>query len=89
MMSVREMCGPLTFPTGVPHSIQALAEGPEFLLIFDSGEFNEDTTFLVTEMFLRNPIGVLSKNLKADVSAFDNLPDDERYVSPPLVSPGV
>lgn len=52
-----------TFPTGVPHSIQALEQCAEFLLIFDPGEFNEDV------MFLRNPIEVLSKNLKVDVSA--------------------
>jgi hypothetical protein len=75
-----------TFPTGVPHSTQALEEGAEFLLVFDSGDFNEDATFLVTEMFLRNPIEVLSKNPKANVSAFANMPDDERYVSSPLVS---
>lgn len=38
------------FPTGVPHSLQGLGEnGTEFLLIFDSGEFSEESTFLLTE----------------------------------------
>lgn len=32
------------FPAGVPHSIQALDEGCEFLLIFDDGTFSEDGT---------------------------------------------
>lgn len=32
------------FPAGVPHSIQALDEGCEFLLVFDDGSFSEDGT---------------------------------------------
>jgi oxalate decarboxylase family bicupin protein len=40
------------FPAGVPHSIQALDEGVEFLLVFDTGSFSEDATFLISEMFL-------------------------------------
>lgn len=69
------------FPAGVPHSIQAFAEGVEFLLVFDDGAFSEDGTFLVSEMFLRTPVSVLSKNFKTDPSAFDNIPQDELYVS--------
>ncbi|KAB5545483.1 RmlC-like cupin domain-containing protein [Coniochaeta sp. 2T2.1] len=68
------------FPAGVPHSIQALGEGAEFLLVFDEGDFDEDATFLASELFLRNPIEVLSKNFKANVSAFDNLPSDQLYI---------
>lgn len=77
------------FPAGVPHSIQAFEEGTEFLLVFDSGDFSEDATFLVSEMFLRNPVSVLAKNFKADPSAFNNIPQDQLYVStckPSLVS---
>lgn len=70
------------FPAGVPHSIQALDEGCEFLLVFDQGDFSEDGTFLASELFIRNPKEVLSKNLQAPVSAFDNLPTDQLYVSP-------
>ncbi|ATZ49412.1 hypothetical protein BCIN_04g05650 [Botrytis cinerea B05.10] len=68
------------FPAGVPHSIQALDEGCEFLLIFDEGDFSEDGTFLVSEMFLRNPKSVLSKNFQTPVSSFDNLPSDQLYI---------
>lgn len=48
--------------------------------MFDDGSFSEDATFLVTEMFLRNPKEVLSKNLEAPISAFDNLPQNELYI---------
>lgn len=41
---------------GVPHSIQALDDGVEFLLVFDDGDFNEDNTFLATEVFLHSPV---------------------------------
>jgi oxalate decarboxylase family bicupin protein len=68
------------FPAGNPHSTQALDEGCEFLLVFDQGDFDEDGTFLVTEMMLRNPKSVLSKNLQTPVSAFDNLPSDQLYI---------
>ncbi|KAA8571491.1 hypothetical protein MFRU_026g01000 [Monilinia fructicola] len=68
------------FPAGVPHSIQALDEGCEFLLIFDDGTFSEDGTFLVSEMFLRNPKSVLSKNFQTPVSSFDKLPSDQLYI---------
>ncbi|PVH85362.1 Bicupin, oxalate decarboxylase/oxidase [Cadophora sp. DSE1049] len=68
------------FPAGVPHSIQALDEGVEFLLVFDDGSFSEDATFFVTEMFLQNPKEVLSKNLEAPISAFDQIPQDELYI---------
>ncbi|KAK3377431.1 RmlC-like cupin domain-containing protein [Podospora didyma] len=68
------------FPAGAPHSIQAFDEGAEFLLVFDQGDFTEDGTFLVSELFLRNPIEVLSKDIKADISAFDNVPTDQLYI---------
>lgn len=68
------------FPAGVPHSIQALDEGTEFLLVFDNGSFSEDATFLASELFIRQPKEVLSKNFKAPVSDFDNLPSDELYI---------
>ena len=68
------------FPAGVPHSIQALAEGVEFLLVFDQGDFSEDGTDLVSELFLRNPREVLAKNFQADISDFDNIPHDQLYI---------
>jgi oxalate decarboxylase len=37
------------FSPGIPHSIQGLEEGCEFLLVFDNGSFSEDSTFLITD----------------------------------------
>lgn len=38
------------FPSGVPHSLQGLGEnGTEFLLIFDDGNFSEESTFILTD----------------------------------------
>lgn len=68
------------FPAGVPHSIQALGEGCEFFLVFDDGSFSEDSTFLASELFMRNPKEVLSKNLQTPISAFDNLPTEQLYI---------
>ena len=43
------------FPAMVPHSIQALGEGVEFLLLCDQGDFSEADTDLFSEVFQRNP----------------------------------
>jgi len=45
---------------GQPHSIQAkntTKDGAEFLLIFDSGEFSEDSTFMLTDWLAHVPKG--------------------------------
>jgi oxalate decarboxylase len=71
------------FPAGIPHSIQGLDEGCEFLLVFDNGSFSENETFLIGEWFLRTPREVLAKNFGVSESAFANLPVDvehERYI---------
>ncbi|KAL9115504.1 MAG: hypothetical protein Q9227_000825 [Pyrenula ochraceoflavens] len=68
------------FPAGVPHSLQGLENGTEFLLVFDQGDFNDGGTNLITEMFLRTPKESLSKNLNAPLSAFSKLPSDELYI---------
>jgi oxalate decarboxylase len=67
------------FPAGIPHSIQGLEEGCEFLLVFDDGSFSENATFLITEWFERTPRDVLAKNFGVPESAFDNLPSDVDY----------
>jgi oxalate decarboxylase len=64
------------FPAGLPHSIQALADGVEFLLVFDSGDFSENETFLITDWFNHTPRDVLAKNFGVSESAFDALPTD-------------
>lgn len=71
------------FPAGVPHSIQGLEEGCEFLLVFDDGNFSENETFLITDWFMHTPREVLAKNFGVPKKAFDNLPSDidhTRYV---------
>jgi oxalate decarboxylase len=67
------------FPAGIPHSIQGLEEGCEFLLVFDDGGFSENATFLLCEWFERTPRDVLAKNLGVDENALANLPRDVDY----------
>ena len=71
------------FPAGIPHSIQGLEEGCEFLLVFDDGNFSENETFLITDWFAHTPRDVLAKNFGVAESTFDDLPVDvehERYI---------
>ncbi|KAJ5266883.1 hypothetical protein N7478_009691 [Penicillium angulare] len=68
------------FPSGVPHSLQALELGSEFMLVFDQGDFSDGGTGLITEMFLRNPKEVLSKNFQAPLEDFDEIPQDQLYI---------
>jgi len=73
------------FPAGIPHSIQGLEEGCEFLLVFDDGNFSENETFLITDWFKHTPRDVLAKNFGLPESAFAALPVDiehERYIFP-------
>ena len=51
------------FAGGIPHSIQGLGpDGCEFLLVFDDGDFDEDSTFLLSDWFKHTPPEVLGKN---------------------------
>jgi oxalate decarboxylase len=85
------------FPAGIPHSIQGLEEGAEFLLVFDNGSFSENETFLICDWFEHTPRDVLAKNFGVPESTFDNLPEDidkTRYIfdgelPPPLVTDAV
>ncbi len=67
------------FPAGIPHSIQGLDEGCEFLLVFDDGNFSENETFLLSDLFAHMPREVLAKNFGVPESAFDNLPQDVEH----------
>src|SRR5258708_2607517 len=71
------------FPSAIPHSIQGLEEGCEFLLVFDNGSFSENETFLLTDLFQHIPRDVLAKNFGVPESAFARIPIDvehERYI---------
>jgi len=67
-------------PPGVPHSIQGLEDGTEFVLVFDDGNFSETQTLLITELMAHVPRSVLAKNFGVPESAFKNLPSRERYI---------
>src|SRR4051794_14992014 len=80
------------FPAGIPHSIQGLEEGCEFLLVFDDGSFSENETFLITDWFAHTPRDVLGKNFGVPEAAFANIPidvDRERYIFDGTVPPAL
>ncbi len=68
------------FPPGIPHSIQGLAEGCEFLLVFDDGNFSENSTFLLSDWFAHIPKEVLAKNFGVSPEHFASIPAHERYI---------
>ena len=68
------------FPAGIPHSIQGLAEGCEFLLVFDDGNFSENSTFLLSDWLAHTPREVLAKNFGVSEKDFADLPAHERYI---------
>ena len=62
------------FPSGHPHSLQGLGEnGTEFLLIFDSGDFSEDSTFLLNEWIEHTPKAVVAENFRLPPEIFANI----------------
>jgi oxalate decarboxylase len=67
------------FPAGIPHSIQCLHEGCEFLLVFDDGNFSENETFLLTDWLKHTPRAVLAKNFGVPEAAFADLPTDPEF----------
>jgi oxalate decarboxylase len=80
------------FPAGIPHSIQGLEDGCEFLLVFDDGNFSENETFLISDWFAHVPRDVLAKNFGVQESAFADLPVDyehERYIFAGEVPPPI
>jgi oxalate decarboxylase len=73
------------FPAGIPHSIQGLEDGCEFLLVFDDGNFSENETFLLSDWFKHTPPEILAKNFGVPAAAFARIPQDpdhERYIFP-------
>jgi oxalate decarboxylase family bicupin protein len=66
------------FPSGYPHSLQGLgANGTEFLLVFDNGEFSEESTFLLTDWLAHTPKAVLAENFRLKPQTFKNLPSEK------------
>jgi oxalate decarboxylase len=80
------------FQAGLPHSIQALDQGCEFLLVFDDGAFSENQTFLLTDWILHTPLSVLAKNFGVSEAALADIPKDpdhERYIFNGQVPPAL
>ncbi|TCL62924.1 oxalate decarboxylase family bicupin [Rhizobium sp. BK251] len=67
-------------PSGIPHSIQGMEDGTEFLLVFDDGNFSENETLLITEYMAHTPPSVLAKNFGVDAEHFANIPKSEKYI---------
>jgi oxalate decarboxylase len=68
------------FPPGIPHSIQGLEEGCEFLLVFDDGSFSEFDTFTISDWFAHTPKDVLAANFCVPERAFAHIPTKQRYI---------
>jgi oxalate decarboxylase len=68
------------FPPGVPHSIQGLEGGCEFLLVFDDGGFSDLDTFSISDYFAHTPKDVLSANFGVPESAFAHIPKQQVYI---------
>ncbi len=73
------------FPPGIPHSIQGLEEGCEFLLVFDDGSFSDLNTLSISDWFAHTPKEVLSANFGVPVDAFRHLPDKQLYIYQDIV----
>lgn len=69
------------FPKFIPHSIQGLENGCEFLLMFDKGNYSEDHTFSMSQLLSLMPKDVLSANFGVSEDAFNTLPGDEIYMT--------
>lgn len=68
------------FPANVPHSIQGLKAGCEFLMLFDKGSYSEDNTFSISELFSHIPKDVLSANFGCEEAVFNCIPEKEVYI---------
>ncbi|KAI2609825.1 Bicupin, oxalate decarboxylase/oxidase [Hypoxylon fragiforme] len=69
------------FPSGVPHSLQGLGEnGTEFLLVFDDGNFSEESTFILSDWLAHTPKSVIAKNFNLAPEVFAHLPEKEKYI---------
>ncbi|MEC2233537.1 oxalate decarboxylase [Bacillus subtilis] len=68
------------FPSGLPHSIQALDEGAEFMLVFDDGSFSENSTFQLTDWLAHTPKEVIAANFGVTKEEIANLPGKEKYI---------
>lgn len=68
------------FEAGIPHSIQALDQGCEFLLVFSEADFSENNTFLLSDWLAHTPKDVVAANFKKNPSEIESFPKKEKYI---------
>ena len=68
------------FEAGLPHSIQGLDQGCEFLLVFSEPDFSEFNTFLLSDFISHLPQDVLAANLKKTEDEISAFPKSEKYI---------
>lgn len=68
------------FPSGIPHSLQGLEDGCEFILVFDNGSFSENSTFQVTDWLAHTPDDVIAGNFGISEEVIASLPSKEKYI---------
>lgn len=77
-----------SFPPGVPHSIQALGDGLEILLIFTDGNFDATgTTFMLSDWLARTPLDIVAKNFGVNTSILTQIPQKDPYIYESTVPP--
>ena len=79
---------PISFPVGVPHSIQALDEGLEILLLFTDGNFDASgTTFMLSDWLAHTPLEIVAQNFGVGVDLLGGIPQRDPYVFPSTKEP--
>lgn len=68
------------FEAGVPHSIQALDQGCEFLLVFSQPDFSENNTFLLSDWLAHTPKDIVAANLKKEIGDIESFPKSQKYI---------
>lgn len=68
------------FEAGIPHSIQGLDQGCEFLLVFSDPDFSENNTFLLSDWLAHTPKDVVAANFKKQISDLESFPKSEKYI---------
>ena len=68
------------FEAGVAHSIQALDEGCEFLLVFNDANFSENETLLLSDWLIHTPKEVVQANFKQSEETLEPLPKKDKYI---------
>lgn len=68
------------FEAGIPHSIQALEQGCEFLLVFSEPDFSENNTFLLSDWLIHTPKDIVAANFKKTVGEIEPFPSKQKYI---------